>query len=59
LAPGSAQLTVKSLNIFFDITKHVEVAVLGAGINGLFTAIEYLKRGYNVSVYSDKIPSYQ
>jgi glycine/D-amino acid oxidase-like deaminating enzyme len=39
LAPGSAHLTVKSLNIFYDITKHIEVAVLGAGITGLFTAI--------------------
>lgn len=33
-----------------------KVAVLGSGVNSLFTSLELLKRGYEVTLYSDTLP---
>ena len=53
LAYGSAYIAIKALMIKVDINKSVDVAIIGGGINGIMTAIELLKRGFKVTVYSE------
>ena len=50
-------MSAKAYTIYFDHTaEEVPCAVLGAGIVGLMTALELIKRGRKVTVYSEAIP---
>ena len=56
LAPGSAQYVVDLVDSSKEnIAKTAPVTVLGAGVIGLFTAYELVKRGYtNITVVADR-----
>ena len=49
-------MSAKSVTIYLDATSNIECAVIGAGVNGLMTAIELAKRNRKVTLYSDIIP---
>ena len=56
MAFGSAYMTHKLFSIKNDITKVKAVAVLGSNANALFTALELIKRGLRVTLYSSEVP---
>ena len=62
LGPGSANY-VNSLMINSDYAKELAnkstpIAIIGAGVIGLFTAYDLIKRGYNnITIYADRIDS--
>lgn len=62
LGPGSANF-VNSLMINSDYAKELSIkatpiAIIGAGVIGLFTAYDLIKRGYNnITIYADRINS--
>ncbi len=56
LAPGCAKMSVFSFERCFDKSTASEVAVLGSGYLGLFTAKILIERGFNVTIYSREFP---
>lgn len=62
LGPGSANY-VNSLMIHSDFAKELSntptpIAIIGAGVIGLFTAYDLIKRGYrNITIFADRIDS--
>jgi heterodisulfide reductase subunit A-like polyferredoxin len=56
LAYGSAHQSVENSLIYLQKSIKITCAVIGSGIIGLFTALELSQKGFNVSVYSEKIP---
>lgn len=62
LGPGSASyvnsLMINSPNGMELSNKSTPIAVIGAGVIGLFTAYDLKKRGYNnITIYADKVES--
>jgi len=62
LGPGCAQyvnsLMLKSVNSQGLSDKSMPIAIIGAGVIGLFTAYDLNKRGYsNITIYADRIDS--
>ena len=55
LGYGSSNLSSRQLPLKFEIAKVGECAVLGAGMESLFTAIELMKAGRKVTIYSEKV----
>jgi glycine/D-amino acid oxidase-like deaminating enzyme len=57
LAFGTATMSAKGYSIFFDPTSDEgHCAVLGAGVVGIMTALELIKRGRKVTIYAEAIP---
>ncbi|MGI9014298.1 MAG: FAD-dependent oxidoreductase [Phycisphaerales bacterium] len=53
LSWGCAEEVARLVERSFDAGKRCEVAVLGAGVNGLSCALEMRSRGFDVTVYAD------
>jgi siroheme synthase (precorrin-2 oxidase/ferrochelatase) len=50
-------LSAKSYTMYFDVTvEDKPCAIIGAGVVGVSTALELIKRGRKVTVYSAAIP---
>lgn len=57
LAFGASMMSAKGFTIFFDpTTAEGRCAVIGSGVLGLMTALELIKRGRKVTIYSAEIP---
>lgn len=56
LSYGTSYMSAKSVTIHLDATTFIDCAVIGAGVNGLMTAIELAKRNRKVTLYSEIIP---
>jgi threonine dehydrogenase-like Zn-dependent dehydrogenase len=56
LAPGCARISIQNFERLFSPNSIEEVAVLGAGYMGLFTAKMLSERGYKTVVYADNYP---
>jgi D-amino-acid oxidase len=52
MAYGCATISILGISRNIGQEKNVEIAVLGAGINGLMTALELAKRNYHVTIYA-------
>jgi heterodisulfide reductase subunit A-like polyferredoxin len=52
MAYGSAFIAIKAMMIKIDNNNAANVAVLGNNINGIMTAIELVKRGFKIKLYS-------
>lgn len=46
------------MSVKVEPSKLIQVAVLGSGIVGLITAIELLKKGHRVVIYSENFPKF-
>lgn len=52
LGYGSAHISSKQITMKFEVAKVERCAVLGAGVEGLLTAIELIKLGIMVTIYA-------
>jgi glycine/D-amino acid oxidase-like deaminating enzyme len=55
ISPGTAKLIIEKFEE--NYTKNQEIAVLGSGYAGLFTALFLSEKGYSVTIYSDNFYS--
>ena len=56
LAYGCSYMIHKIFIVKNQVTTINNVAVLGSGINALFTSLQLLKRGFKVTLYSEHLP---
>lgn len=56
LAPGCAKMAVLSFERSYDKSMVNEIAVLGSGYMGLFTAKILAEKGFNVTLYAQNFP---
>lgn len=58
LAYGSAYMSVKSLYTYISVDHPIDCAIVGSGLIALLTAMELVKSGHFVTVYSDRFAKY-
>lgn len=58
LAYGSAFMSVKSIYTFLNVDHPIDCAVVGSGLIAMLTALELVRSGHYVTVYSDKFAKY-
>ena len=56
LAYGAATMACRSFAVFYDHHFDAQTAVIGSGVMGLMTALEMVRRGRRVTIYSADIP---
>lgn len=58
LAYGSAYMSAKSIYTYLDVDHPIDCAIVGSGLIALLTAMELVKSGHFVTIYSDKFAKY-
>lgn len=58
LAYGSSFMSVKSIYTFVNVDHPIDCAVVGSGLIGMLTALELVRSGHYVTVYSDRFAKY-
>jgi NADPH-dependent 2,4-dienoyl-CoA reductase/sulfur reductase-like enzyme len=51
-------MSVKSIYTFLNVDHPIDCAVVGSGLIALLTALELVRSGHFVTVYSDRFPKY-